>query len=169
MWKASQSKSLFTISLWCLLIETYISTPPTRTVPFKLKVQRLVTLQLNSFQTGFSHSISNYNHYNVCRPMAWSDHTTHVYAVCVYVCVCLWMVCAVFLAASRGCEILLEVSWVVFVSWPLCWGTEGRQGGQVNGIWGLAGNIKLHLHNKWQSAFVCHGPWWQLQWAADRE
>lgn len=44
-------------------IQTYIiSASPTRTVPFKLKVQTLVTLQPNSFRTGFSHSTSHYNH-----------------------------------------------------------------------------------------------------------
>lgn len=65
-----------------------------------------------------------------------------------------WGVCCL------SCSI--EGLWIQWRSLGLCLHplpTVLRSGrgkrGQVNGIWGLAGNSKLHLHNKWQSAFVC--------------
>lgn len=96
--------------------------------PYSFSLQSLKSVQANGLVrpglTLFVHKCS-------CRK--------HVHALCVCVCLCL---CAVCFAASRGCGILLEVGWVVFVSWPLCWGAEGQQGGQVNGIWGLAGGLE---------------------------
>lgn len=66
--------------------------------------------------------------------------------VCVY-CVC---VCAVCLAASRGCGISVEVVGVVFLCPDHCaeeWEDEKEVKSMASEGW-LAGNSKLHLHNK---------------------
>lgn len=104
--------------------------------------------------------------------MAWSDQGAGLVVVfdcvCVltlyervFVCVYCVCVCAVCLAASRGCEISVEVVGVVFLCPDHCaeeWEDEKEVKSMASEGW-LAGNSKLHLHNKWQSAFVCRGPW----------
>lgn len=70
--------------------------------------------------------------------------------VCVY-CICM---CAVCLAASRGCGISVEVVGVVFLR-PDHFAEEWKDEKEVKSMafegwlagW-LAGNSKLHLHNK---------------------
>ncbi len=106
-------------------------------IDFMLSVSLLTTITKNCAGQWLGQTRVDY----VCVRVLTLHRCVHALRVFVCVCACVYCicVCAVCLAASRGCGILVEVVGVVFVSRPLCWGVEGREGGQVNGIWGLAG------------------------------
>lgn len=94
-----------------------------------------------------------------------------VHALHVFVCVLYISVCVLSVMQHPGA---VEYQWR---SLGLClcpdhcaeeWRGKKEVKSMASEGW-LAGNSKLHLHNKWQSAFVCHGPWWRLLETANQE